>query len=81
MARLRGLGPIVHLAAAPATLQGRVTDYDRRGIANPAGQGLEQIARERTPLYERHADFAVAVAGLTPVQVAQAVAAALRRGH
>lgn len=81
MARLHELGAVVHLAATRATLEARVTDYDRRGVANPAGQGLEQIARERAPLYARHADRTVAVDGLTPAQAARAVAAALRAGR
>ena len=74
---LSALGPVVYLRAGLAVLAARIDDYDRRGIASPAGQGLAQIFRERTPLYERHADLVVDVDGLTHEQAALAVLAAL----
>lgn len=79
MKRLSRLGVVVQLKAALAALAARIDDYERRGIANPAGQGLEEIFREREPLYERYADLVVGVDGLTHEAAARAVIAALRR--
>jgi shikimate kinase len=77
MRRLRELGRIVYLKAGCDLLAARIDDYERRGIANPGGQSLEEIYRERTPLYERCADAVVAVDGLTHEEVARAVVAAI----
>jgi shikimate kinase len=76
--RLGELGVIVHLEASLGVLAARIDDYDRRGIANPAGQSFEEIFRERAPLYRAHADLAVAVDGLTHDEAARAVVAAVR---
>ena len=77
MRHLARAGTLVYLKAGCAVLAARIDDYDRRGIANPGGQPFEEIYRERTPLYERHAAAVVAVDGLTQEQVARAVIAAL----
>lgn len=79
MRHLAGLGVVVHLKAGLGVLASRIDDYDRRGIANPAGLSLGEIFRERAPLYARHADLVVEVEGLTHEQVARAVAAAAAR--
>jgi shikimate kinase len=68
---------IVHLEAPLAVIERRIDDYDRRGIANPPGQSLAEIFRERAPLYARHAEIMVAVGGLTQEEAARAVVAAL----
>jgi shikimate kinase len=78
MRRLGELGVIVLLKAALDVLTARIDDYDRRGIANPADQSLEEIFRERAPLYERHADVVVDVDGLSQEEAARAVIAAVR---
>lgn len=79
MRHLAGLGIVVHLKAGLGVLAARIDDYDRRGIANPAGLGFEEIFRERAPLYERWADAVVEVDGLTHEEAARAVAAAAGR--
>jgi shikimate kinase len=79
MRHLAGLGVVVHLKAGLGVLAARIDDYDRRGIANPAGLGLEEIFRERAPLYERCADAVVEVDGLTHEEAARAVVAAAGR--
>lgn len=78
MRRLSSLGVVVHLEAGLGVLAARVDDYDRRGIANPPGQSLEEIFREREPLYARHAEAVVAVDNLTHEEAARAVVAAVR---
>jgi shikimate kinase len=78
MRHLAGLGVVVYLKAGLGVLAARIDDYDRRGIANPAGQNLEEIFRERAPLYERHADVVVAVDALSHEEAARAVVAAVK---
>jgi shikimate kinase len=78
MRHLRETGVLVYLKAGLDLLAARIDDYDRRGIANPAAQGFEEIYRERTPLYERYADVLVEVDGLTHEETARAVMTAVR---
>jgi len=78
MRHLARVGVIVHLKAGLAVLAARIDDYERRGIANPGGQSLGEIFRERAPLYERHAEAVVAVDGLTHEEAARAVVAVVR---
>jgi len=73
MRRLGGGGILVYLKADSAVLAARIDDYDRRGIANPAGRSFLEIYAERTPLYERFADVVVEAGGLSPAEVARAV--------
>lgn len=79
MRHLAGLGVVVHLKAGLGVLAARIDDWDRRGIASPAGLGLAEIFRERAPLYGRYADVVVDVDGLTHEQAARAVVAAAGR--
>jgi shikimate kinase len=78
MEHLARRGIIVHLRAGLALLESRIDDYDRRGIANPAGQSFAEIYAERAPLYERYAEITVDVGGRTPMEVARAIETALR---
>lgn len=76
---LAGLGVVVYLKAGVEVLAARIDDFAARGIASPAGQGLEDLFRERSPLYERQAQLVVEVGGLTHEQAARAVVSALAR--
>lgn len=78
MEHLDRLGTLVYLRADLALLASRIDDYDRRGIANPAGQSFAEIYAERAPLYERHAEITIDVDGRTPMEVARAIETALR---
>ena len=59
MRRLGEAGPRIYLQAPFSLLQARVNAHPDRGIACPPGQGLEAVYAERTPLYERFADFSI----------------------
>jgi shikimate kinase len=76
MRHLGERGLVVYLAADLAVLAARIDDFGRRGIANAAGLSLEEIYRERTPLYERWADVVVPVSGRTHEEAVLAVAEA-----
>lgn len=65
MAHLKAAGVVVFLDADIATLEARVDDYGRRGLAKRAGQTFAELFAERTPLYRAYADITVASTGLS----------------
>ena len=77
MARLRELGPVVYLEVPTAELARRLGDLDRRGVIRTPGQGIEDLCRERDPLYRRWADLTVDCGTLPPETVAARIAAAV----
>ncbi len=70
MARLKELGPVVYLDVPPAVLAERLGDLDRRGVIRAPGQTLEDLHRERDPLYRRYADRIIDCGNLAPEPVA-----------
>jgi shikimate kinase len=59
MQRLREAGPVVYLEVDLHTLEQRVAAAPLRGIASGAGQSFSDVFNERTPLYQRYADYTV----------------------
>ncbi|AKJ63872.1 shikimate kinase [Kiritimatiella glycovorans] len=57
MTHLRSLGPVVWLDCGVDTLRRRIGEGGQRGMVRRPGLSLEQLARERRPLYERWADL------------------------
>ncbi len=78
MARLAGAGPVVYLRAELPILESRVAAAPLRGIASDPDQSYAEVYAERTPLYERYADLAIATGGMKPEQVAEEIARVLR---
>jgi shikimate kinase len=70
MRRLKALGPLVYLEADLVTLEARVAAAPPRGIASAGNHSFADVYAERTPLYERYADYRVDACGGTPEQVA-----------
>lgn len=66
VARLRLLGAVVHVDAAPATLAERIAHKPNRGLVNPGGDTLERVIAQRAPLYEAAADVTVSTECTTP---------------
>lgn len=73
---LKSLGPVVYLKLAPETLEQRLRDISTRGIAMEPGQTIADLYRVRAPLYERYADYVVAVDGAQTLE--ETVSAVLR---
>lgn len=59
MQRLRAAGPVIYLKADLSTLERRVSAAPLRGIASSAEHRYADVFAERTPLYERYADFTI----------------------
>jgi shikimate kinase len=57
MQRLRAAGPVVYLQADQDTLEQRIAAAPLRGMASSADHSFSDIFDERTPLYQRYADY------------------------
>lgn len=77
MRHLKTNGVIVWLHLASEELRERLGDLQARGVVMAAGQTLEQLYRERQPLYASYADLTVDCDRLAPCQVLSRVLAAL----
>jgi len=73
VARLRELGPVVHLQAELEVVRSRIDNIDQRGLAMAPGQTLDSLYEERRPLYAAAATLVVATDKLTPLQCAEAI--------
>ncbi len=69
MEHLRSDGVIVFLDADLATLESRVKDFGRRGLAKRPDQSLADLFAERVPLYRQYAHITVNCAGRTHEEV------------
>ena len=63
MKHLKENGFVVYLKLGLGEIERRIRNIKTRGIVMDAGQGLYHIYRERTPLYEKHADMILNCAG------------------
>ncbi len=63
MAHLKTLGPILYLQVPLSQLRERLDTISTRGIAMEPGQTLEEVYRQREPLYRRWADAAADCTG------------------
>ena len=77
MSRLAAAGQVVFLDVPLPVLEQRIEAQPDRGIAFVPGQTLEDVYRERRPLYERHAGVRIDCDALSPEQVTRQVIAAL----
>lgn len=59
MQHLRQLGKIVYIRITLDMLEERLHDARNRGVALREGMTIEDLYRERAPLYERYADLTV----------------------
>lgn len=69
MAHLRSNGVIVFLDADRETLEARVRDFAKRGLAKRPDQTFSELYEERRPLYERYANVTVKCKGLAQEEV------------
>jgi shikimate kinase len=69
MAHLKSDGVVVFLDADIATLESRVCDFARRGLAKRADQTFADLFAERLPLYREYANITVGCAGLSHEEV------------
>ena len=59
MARLKENALVLFLDVPLEELQGRISNFDSRGIARKPDQSLESLFEERCALYRHHADIRI----------------------
>ena len=64
MAHLKDLGPVVYLKLGYQDLRKRLGNLKNRGVVLREGQSLQDLYKERTPLYEKYADYTIDETGL-----------------
>ena len=64
MEHLKGIGEVVYLKADYSTIEKRLGNLEKRGVALKPGQTLKDLYDERTALYEKYADVIVDERGL-----------------
>lgn len=66
-------GLIIYLSCPLRVIEQRVNNHDTRGLARTPGQTLEDLFRERAPLYGQYADITVEIGDELPEQVVERV--------
>ena len=73
-----GIGTILYLKVSLEDLTGRLSNMKARGVALRDGMTLEDLYRERTPIYERYADLTVSEEDRSIGDMVEAITAMLR---
>lgn len=73
MAHLARTSVIVYLAVDLDILKTRLSDVTARGVAITPGKDIDDLYKERTPLYDTYADLTIDCSTMTPEQVAAEV--------
>ena len=63
--KMRKNGVVVYLKISYEEMARRLGDFSKRGVVLKDGYTLLDLYNERTPLYEKHADYVVELDGLT----------------
>ena len=59
MEHLREIGTVIYLKLPCGEIESRVGDLTSRGVTRQAGQTLQDLYDERTPLYEKYAHITI----------------------
>lgn len=81
MEHLKKIGSVVYLKADYETIQKRLGNLEKRGVALKEGQSLKDLYEERTRLYELYADVTVDEQGLGTEETIEAVLQKLQDGR
>ena len=73
MAHLAQNSTIVYLYVDLGILTTRLSDVIERGVAIDPGKGIDELYKERTPLYDKYCDMKIDCGTKTPAQVVTAV--------
>ena len=65
MQKLKRGGIIVYLDVSLETVKQRLQNIKTRGVAAPKNESIDDIFRERLPLYQKYADLTLCVDGCT----------------
>ena len=73
MAHLAEISRIVYLSIDLDVLLTRLSDVTARGVAIGPGKGMDDLYKERTPLYDRYCDIKIDCGTLRPDGVVSAI--------
>lgn len=73
METLKETATVVYLKLSLESLKDRLSDIKGRGVVLRDGQTLDDLYKERIPLYEKYADITVTEDGLTPEETVEAI--------
>ena len=73
MEKLKTMGTVVYFQLPYTTIESRLGDLKKRGVALKDGFTLYDLYQERTPLYEKYADIIVPLDGKTVDESANAI--------
>jgi shikimate kinase len=73
MAHLARMATIIYLAVDLDILATRLSDVIERGVAIDPGKGVDDLYKERAPLYDKYCDLKIDCKAKTPAQVVTAV--------
>ena len=78
MDHLRRMGKVIYLHLEYETMCRRIQNLDSRGVVLQAGYTLQDMYKERLPLYRRYADAVIKCDNNTVEQTAQQIARCAR---
>lgn len=78
MAHLAQTATIIYLCVDLDILADRLSDVIERGVAIDPGKGIDDLYKERTPLYDKFCDIKIVCGVKTPSQVVTAIEKNLR---
>ncbi len=77
MEHLKSIGKIFYLKLSYEEIEERLGDLRKRGVVLKEGQDLRALYEERTPLYEKYADFIIECDGKMLREVVEEIASIL----
>lgn len=81
MEHLKSIGMVVYLKISFDSLERRLHNIRGRGVVLKMGQTLRDLYEERTPLYEKYADFTVDLEQLDVEETVRQIAAVLEQNR
>ena len=81
MQNLKETGIVVYLKNDPETIKSRIGNIVSRGVVFLHGASVEDICRERTPLYEKYADITIDCNDLSSEECVNQIVRALSLYH
>ena len=78
MAHLAQTATIIYLCVDLEILAARLSDVVERGVAMDPGKGIDDLYKERTPLYDKFCDIKIDCGVKSPSQVVSAIEHYLR---
>ncbi len=77
MAHLASISTIVYLSVDLPVLMTRLSDVVARGVAMDPGRGIDDLYKERSPLYDKFHHIKIDCGQMSPAQVVTAISKAM----